>query len=129
MAISTAAKRSPAPPCCGEPSLGAAGVDALRRELPPDDAIDEAAAFLAMASSPVRLRLLLALRRRAELCVCDLAELVGMSAAAVSAHLQKLKLSGVVRSRRDGQMTRYSLAMAEEVGRVESLLAEGARRR
>ena len=109
--------------CCGTPSLGSEGVDLLRSELPDLDAAGAAVNLFAMAGNPVRLRLLLALARREELCVCDLAELVGMTSAAVSAHLQKVKLSGIVRSRRDGKMIRYSLVRRSEIEALESLLA------
>lgn len=63
-----------------------------------------------MAASPVRLRVLAALRLHNELCVCDLAEIAEQSSAAVSSHLQKLKRSRIVRTRRAGQRIMYSLA-------------------
>lgn len=82
----------------------------------------EASHLLALLGSPVRLRLVLALRRQSGLCVCDLAELADSNLALVSAHLQKLKLSGVVRAQRDGQMVRYTFLKVEEVDFLEPLL-------
>lgn len=55
-----------------------------------------------------RLRILDALSR-AELCVCDLAELVGLSASAVSHQLRVLRGLRLVRSRRTGRHVFYAL--------------------
>lgn len=44
-----------------------------------------------------------------EMCVCDLAALVGTSDSAVSHHLRRLKDLSLVKSRRDGQILYYSL--------------------
>ncbi len=55
-----------------------------------------------------RLRILDALSR-AELCVCDLAELVGLSASAVSHQLRLLRGLRLVRPRRDGRHVFYTL--------------------
>lgn len=108
--------------CCGGPSLGAEGFAHLRAGLPPQDVVEEISGLLLLLGSPVRLCVVIALRRQSGLCVCDLAELTGTSLAAVSAHLQKLKLAGVVRSERDGQMVRYTLLKVEEVDRLEPML-------
>lgn len=45
-----------------------------------------------------------------ELCVCDLAVLLGVTKSAVSHQLKALKLSNLIKSRRDGQIIYYSLA-------------------
>jgi len=55
-----------------------------------------------------RVRLLDALSR-AELCVCDLASLLGLTESAVSHQLRLLRGARVVRARRDGRMVFYSL--------------------
>jgi ArsR family transcriptional regulator len=44
-----------------------------------------------------------------ELCVCDLAALVGMSESAVSHQLRLLRNLRLVRPRRDGRMVFYAL--------------------
>jgi ArsR family transcriptional regulator, lead/cadmium/zinc/bismuth-responsive transcriptional repressor len=46
---------------------------------------------------------------RAELCVCDLATLVGLSESAVSHQLRLLRSLRVVRSRREGKQVFYAL--------------------
>lgn len=44
-----------------------------------------------------------------ELCVCDLAAIVGLSESATSQHLRVLRGLRLVKSRRDGKMVYYSL--------------------
>ena len=44
------------------------------------------------------------------MCVCDIAEIVGISVSAVSHQLRILKQSELVRFRRDGKTIYYSLA-------------------
>lgn len=108
--------------CCGGPTLGADEISSLRGDLPHTDVIEEVSGLLALLGSPVRLRAALALRRQSGLCVCELAELTGTNLASISAHLQKLRLAGVVRSQRDGQLVRYTLLKVEEVDQLEPLL-------
>lgn len=45
-----------------------------------------------------------------ELCVCDLAALLGLTKSAVSHQLKSLRLARLVKYRRDGQIIYYSLA-------------------
>jgi DNA-binding transcriptional ArsR family regulator len=56
-----------------------------------------------------RVRMLHALTEQ-ELCVCDLALLVGLSESAVSQHLRLLRNLRIVRARRDGKNVYYTLA-------------------
>lgn len=46
---------------------------------------------------------------REELCVCDVAQILGMSVQAVSHHLRLLKAGNIVRYRREGKVVFYSL--------------------
>ena len=63
--------------------------------------------FKALAD-PTRVRILHALSH-AELCVGDLALLLGMSESAVSHQLRMLRNLHIVRSRRDGKLVFYTL--------------------
>lgn len=56
-----------------------------------------------------RLRLLLLLQGRAELCVCDLMHALDMKQSTVSRHLAYLKKNGWLQDRRGGIWTYYSL--------------------
>ncbi len=55
-----------------------------------------------------RVRILYALQK-AELCVCDLAQALGMSTSAVSHQLRLLKGAKLVRHRREGKNVYYTL--------------------
>ena len=63
--------------------------------------------FEALAD-PNRLRLISALFGQ-ELCVCDLAAVLGMSQSAVSHQLRYLRALRLVRSRKDGRVVYYNL--------------------
>lgn len=56
-----------------------------------------------------RLQILHALEQH-ELCVCDLAALLGVTKSAVSHQLKSLRLARLVKYRREGQNAYYSLA-------------------
>ena len=58
---------------------------------------------------PTRLQLALALVDGGELCVCDLAWIAERAQSLVSHHMKVLKAGGIVRSRKQGKMTMYSL--------------------
>ena len=73
-----------------------------------DAAIDEAVEALKFLSDRNRLRILTALTR-AETCVCDLIDELGLPQPLVSYHLGKLRKAGLVRARRDAQWIYYSL--------------------
>jgi DNA-binding transcriptional ArsR family regulator len=59
-------------------------------------------------SDPTRVRLISALSH-AELCVCDLAAILGMSQSAVSHQLRSLRDLRLVKSRREGREIFYTL--------------------
>ena len=80
----------------------------LGRVVAPGEAESFAGIFELLAD-PTRARLLHALSLAQELCVCDLAEMLGVSVSAVSQHLAKLKAYGLVAPRRDAQTIYYRL--------------------
>lgn len=65
--------------------------------------------ILILAGNDVRLKILYLLEEEAELCVCDLADVLQMTIPAVSQHLRKLKDGNVLQTRRAGQTIYYSL--------------------
>ena len=67
------------------------------------------AALFKMFGDGTRVKLLHALEQN-EMCVCDLAALLGLTKSAVSHQLKGLRLANLVKSRRDGQVIYYSLA-------------------
>ena len=76
-------------------------------EFAPD--IEQAAELMSLAGNATRLKLLYLLETHDEICVCDLAEMLGVSVSAVSQHLAKLKARGLVAPRRDAQTIYYRL--------------------
>ena len=61
-----------------------------------------------LLSGESRLKILALLECAGELCVCDLATVLGMTPAAVSQHLSRLRGGGLVVSRRQGMTIYYS---------------------
>lgn len=92
----------------------------VRSELPKSREIAALAEFFKAFGDPTRLRILLALASN-ELCVCDLAELLGVSQSAVSHQLRLLRAARIVRFRREGKMAIYAL----DDEHVRQLLAAG----
>ncbi len=88
--------------------LEAAKARALRESLVPGGTAQLLAETFKVLGDPTRVRILDVLAR-AELCVCDLAGLVGMSESAVSHQLRLLRSMRLVRARRDGRMVFYAL--------------------
>lgn len=73
--------------------------------------------FKALAD-PTRIRILSNLSRR-ELCVCDLAAVLGMTQSAVSHQLRFLKALRIVKFRRDGNTIYYTCDDAHIIGLLQ----------
>jgi len=70
------------------------------------EGLNTLADLLSVVGNAVRLKIVYLLYAHKELCVCDLAEILGMSNSAISQHLRKLKDKLVVKSRKDSQTFR-----------------------
>ncbi|MEZ4417791.1 MAG: metalloregulator ArsR/SmtB family transcription factor [Gemmatimonadota bacterium] len=107
----------PAPAPTGAPESGACdvrsvdlpAVRAVRNAQAPERSVADLADIFQMLASPARLRIVEALAAR-ELCVCDLAAVVGVSESAVSHHLRQMRQLRVVRYRKEGRLAFYRLA-------------------
>lgn len=95
-------------PACEAPHLDAARTAARLRALLPAATVAVLAETFRVLGDPSRLRILDALAD-GELCVCDLASLVGMSESAVSHQLRLLRTMRLVRPRRAGRQVFYSV--------------------
>lgn len=96
-------------PVCDCESIHQDVVDAVKPQLLNDaEAIDLASVFKLFGDG-TRVRILQALRVH-ELCVCDLACLLGLTKSAISHQLKALRLSNLVKFRREAQNVFYSLA-------------------
>lgn len=95
-----------------DPQHPAGSLAALRTRLPDGEAFVRTAELFRLLGDPTRVALLHALADGGELCVCDLAEVVGVSDNVVSQAMRLLRASDVVRTRRDGRRIHYRLADA-----------------
>ncbi|WP_213423855.1 ArsR/SmtB family transcription factor [Bhargavaea massiliensis] len=64
--------------------------------------------FKALADA-TRLKIAYALTLEKELCVCDVAQIIGATTATASHHLRLLRNMGLARYRKEGKMVFYSL--------------------
>ena len=81
----------------------------VRQNLPGDSQLGRLADLFKTFGDGTRIRILYVLFE-AEVCVCDLAKLLGMTQSAVSHQLRILKQARLIKSRRDGKTVFYSLA-------------------
>ncbi|MBA3949042.1 MAG: helix-turn-helix transcriptional regulator [Acidobacteria bacterium] len=80
----------------------------LKRSLMRGDDVAALSELFKMLGDPTRVRILDTLAQ-GERCVCDIAELVGMSESAVSHQLRLLRTTRLVRVRRVGRQAFYAL--------------------
>ena len=107
-------------PLCSGTHHHEALLASLRADAPAEGFLLSLADFFKVFGDATRVKLLLALDR-ADLCVCDLAELLGMTKSAVSHQLSALRAAHLVNFRREGKNVRYSLADDH----VYTMLAQG----
>lgn len=80
----------------------------LRKKMRPNNELYELSEVFSILSDTTRLKVVLALIET-ELCVCDIANYLGITKSAVSHHLRLMRNLRLVRFRRAGKMTYYSL--------------------
>lgn len=97
--------------------------EAVRRELPPIDALEAWAAAAKALADPTRLAVAIAIGESGSACVCDLAWIVGRDEKLVSHHARALRTAGLATATRQGKMVMYELT-----DRGRSLLAAVAPR-
>ena len=97
------------PDACAVAAVDPAKVAAAVERLPSSDEVSELTELFKLLGDPTRLRILYALVETGELCVCDLAAVVGAAETSVSHALRLLRMAGIVRSRRDGRMAFYAI--------------------
>lgn len=93
---------------CDVPYVDEERVTAVRCQMVPHAVFVALAETFQAMGDPTRVKLLFALSR-SELCVCDLAALLGVSVSAVSHQLRLLRSLRLVRSRREGRRVYYTL--------------------
>lgn len=94
---------------CASSAIDVPLVAALREVMPSQANSQQLADSFRLLGDGNRVRILLALLKAGELCVCDLAATVESSDSTVSHALRLLRSAGMVRSRRDGRRVFYAL--------------------
>jgi ArsR family transcriptional regulator len=95
-------------------------VDAVRKVMQTDGVIKKLAETFKALGDPTRTKILYALAQD-ELCVCDIAALLGKTQSAISHQLRVLRNLNLVKYRKDGKIAYYSLNDAH----IRNLFAEG----
>lgn len=106
--------------CCAEPETHADVIARTRAQMPDEEILYDVAELFKVFGDSTRIRILSALLDQ-ELCVCAMAELLGMGQSAISHQLRILRAAGLVRPRRDGKTIYYAL----DDEHVHSIFAAG----
>lgn len=94
---------------CSIPCFKEKVVRKLQAKLPSDEVLEEARVLFAALSDRARLKILIALLDGEELCVCDVAHVLGTTISTASHHLRKMRDLKLLKYRNDGRMAYYSL--------------------
>lgn len=95
-------------------------VAAVRAKMIPDESLYDLAELFKVFGDTTRVRILWALSE-AEMCVCDIAALLGMTSSSISHQLRVLKQARLVRHRKDGKIVYYAL----DDDHVRQIFAQG----
>ena len=106
--------------CCEQVEVHEELLTIVRSQMPEEGTLYDLAELFKVFGDSTRIRILFVLFE-AEVCVCDLAEALGMTQSAVSHQLKILKQSKLVKSRREGKSIFYSLAD----GHVRTIIDQG----
>ena len=104
--------------CCEETETHQDILRQVEQSLPDEDTLYDLTELFRIFGDSTRVRILYALFA-SEMCVCDIAALLGMTQSAISHQLRVLRSSKLVKFRRDGKTLYYSLA-DEHVCRIIS---------
>ena len=95
-------------------------VQSVMQKMPGEDTLTDLAELFRIFGDSTRIKILYVLFE-SEMCVCDIAQLLGMTQSAISHQLQILKKSKLVKYRRAGKVIFYSLADSH----VHTIIAQG----
>jgi len=95
-------------------------INDIQHHMPEENTLKELADFYKVFGDATRIRMLYVLLQH-EVCVCDLAEILGMTQSAISHQLRVLKQMKLVKNRREGKTVYYSLAD----GHIQTIINQG----
>lgn len=84
-------------------------VAAVQGHMPDENELFDLAELFKIFGDSTRVKILYVLFEH-EVCVCDIAEILGMTQSAISHQLRIIKQARLVKSRREGKTVYYSLA-------------------
>ena len=84
-------------------------VHMVLERMPPEDELLDLAELFKVFGDTTRVKILYVLFE-SEMCVCDIAETLGISQSAVSHQLRIIKQARLIQNRREGKTVYYSLA-------------------
>lgn len=96
-------------PVCDCEVIHADVVSSVAKEMSSKDEYIGLASLFKLFGDGTRVQILHALEQ-SEMCVCDIAALLGLTKSAVSHQLKALRLANLVKFRREAQTVYYSLA-------------------
>lgn len=95
-------------------------VTQVNKNMPDEEILYDLAELFKIFGDSTRIKILYVLFE-SEMCVCDIAQLLGMTQSAISHQLRALKQSKLVKYRREGKTVFYSLADSH----VRTILDQG----
>lgn len=95
-------------------------VDTVAKKMPDEEEFQNLADFFKVFGDSTRIKILYVLLQT-EMCVCDIAEVLGMTQSAISHQLRVLRQMNLVRTRREGKTVFYSLSD----GHISTILSQG----
>lgn len=95
--------------CCDATIVHPELLARVSADMPQEEELYDLAELFKVFGDSTRIRILYVLFE-AEVCVCDLAEVLNMTQSAISHQLKILKQAKLVKARRDGKQVFYTLA-------------------
>ena len=106
--------------CCDSVEVHEALLKIVNEKMPQEEELYNLAELFKVFGDSTRIRILFVLFE-AEVCVCDLAQVLNMTQSAISHQLRILKQNKLVKNRREGKSIFYSLADDH----VRTIIAQG----
>ncbi len=106
--------------CCDFYQVHEKVVEAVHANMPEEDELYDLAELFKVFGDSTRIKILYVLSE-AEMCVCDIAQVLNMTQSAISHQLKILKQSRLVKNRREGKAVFYSLSD----GHVKTIINQG----
>ncbi len=94
--------------CCTENRVHENIVNKIKEKMPEEEVLADLADLFRVFGDTTRVKIIFVLFSN-EMCVCDIAELLGMTQSAISHQLRVLKNARLVKFRKEGKTVFYSL--------------------